>query len=338
MAGLVALTPAPVPIRVVIALPLALFLPGFALASAVLPRSTRWTERLLVSLALSLAVCILGGLGLNWTTGITKASWVLFLVTTTVAAAFLGQWRRIRRDEAAPRSVTRPSPLQVPGRALLLALCSLVLVGGAAALARTPLPAERIEGYTTLWLVPAETSPGAVQIGVSSSELRTTSYRLELHAGGEPLLSRPLTLETGQEWDATVDASSVPASRRSFEALLYRIDAPDTPYRRVTLVPAGATAPPTTAVWLAGPAPGADTVRVVVASAEPDTTSFRVQVLAAGQLVDAFGLTLPPRGRQVVEVDISSIPSDRRSLEALLYRDEGSEPQAPYRRASLVVE
>jgi Protein of unknown function (DUF1616) len=336
LAGVVALTPAPVPVRVLVALPLVLILPGFALASTIFPRSVRWIERLTVSLALSIAVCIVGGLALNWTTGITKASWITFLVATTVTGAFLGQWRSRGRVESTAGVVRQLRAAQVPVRGSLLALCSLTLAVGAFGLARSTLPAQGIEGYTTLWLAPAQTRPDAVQIGVSSSELQTTSYWLELRAAGERLVSQPLMLKTGQEWDATVDVSSVPVSRQSFEALLYRRDAPHTPYRRVTLLSQGVTVPPTTAVWLAPGPPEADTVRVLVTSAELGRTSFRVEVLAAGQLVDISRLTLRPGAREVVEVDISSIPRHRRSFEALLYREGASQPQTPYERATFV--
>jgi hypothetical protein len=335
VAGAVALTPAPVAVRVVSALPLVFVLPGFALASALFPPSMGWIERLLVSLGFSFAVCIIGGFVLNWTVGITKVAWIVILVATTVAGAFFAHVRASRTGERASDLVGRLRPAGIPVRAMVLALCSLVLAVGAVGLARSALPGKGIEGYTGLWLVPAENA-GALKIGVSSSELHTTTYRVELRAGGESLVTRSLTLKTGQEWDATVDVSSVPVSRRSFEALLYRSGESQTPYRRATALFAGTTAPPTTALWLVPGAPETDTVRVLVTSAELSRTSFRVEVLADGQLVDVSTLTLDPGAREVVEVDVSSIPQDRRSFEALLYRAGPSEPPALLRRANLV--
>jgi len=336
LAGAIALTPAPTSIRVLVGLPLALMLPGFALASVAFPDSIGWVERLSVSLALSIALCIVGGLALNWTVGITKVSWVLYLVLMTIAGAIPGKWRWRGGERETAGLVTRLRTARVPVRVALLAFCSFSVAVAAVSIARTALPAKGIDGYTALWLVPAEAPLDAVHIGVSSSELRTTSYLLELRASGELLMSQPLTLRTGQEWDATVDVSGVPAGRRSFEGALYRRDAPATPYRRVTLVSDGATVPPRTAVWLAPGAAGTDTVRVLVTSAERATASFRVEVLAAGQLMEASRLTLLPGGREVLEVDISSIPKERRSFEALLYRPGSSYAQTPYKRAILV--
>jgi Protein of unknown function (DUF1616) len=326
--------PAPVVVRVLFALPLVLVLPGFALASALFPTPLRWIERLMVALALSISVCIIGGLVLNWTV-MTRVAWTVFLVATTVAAAFFAQWRANRRNERAPGLMAWPRAAHIPIRAALLALCSLGLAAGAVGLARSALPAKGVDGYTTLWLVPAK-NPGTIEIGVLSSELRTTSYSLELRAGGERLITRPLTLKTGQEWVATVDvSSSIPVSRRSFEALLYRSSEPQTPYRRVTAVFPGATVPPTTGLWLVPGAPETDTVRVLVTSAELRRTSFRVEVLADGHPMNVARFTLNPGAREVVEVDISSIPRDHRSFEALLYQQGASGSQAPYRRASL---
>src|SRR3954471_19437230 len=75
-------------VRVLVALPFALVLPGLALTLALFPAGVPdGAERLLFSLGLSLAVTALGGLVLHLTLwGLRPASWTLLLGAITLAA------------------------------------------------------------------------------------------------------------------------------------------------------------------------------------------------------------------------------------------------------------
>src|SRR3954468_21171576 len=84
-------------VRVLVALPFVLVLPGLALTAALFPTGALdVAERLLFSLGLSLAITALGGLVLQLTPwGLRPASWALLLGLVTLAAgaaAFL-RWR-----------------------------------------------------------------------------------------------------------------------------------------------------------------------------------------------------------------------------------------------------
>jgi hypothetical protein len=272
--------------------------------------------------------------------GLTRESWIPLLVGVTAGGAAVA-WRRgwVRETNIETLLARSSSGLSLHAPMLfapaLLIVPALALVVFAIGLTRTPPPAGGAHGYTALSLFPAKAGSGAVQIGVTSAELRTTSYRLELHAGGQLALRRRVTLETGQQWARIIDASSVPARRRSFEALLYRLDEPRFPYRRVTLILPGAKMPPATAVWLLPGRTKTNTVRTVVTSAEPRRRSFLLEIRAGGRVLRVVPVTIQPGARLHFVTSVASVPRSRRSFEALLYRYGASESDSPYRRATL---
>jgi hypothetical protein len=155
-----------------------------------------------------------------------------------------------------------------------------------------------------------------------------------VRSGEELLAVRHLSLGTAEEWHAELGLDSIPTSRRTLEALLFRRE-DERAYRRATLTLPGSTIPPRTAIWLNWIDAG--TVRVQAASAERDPTDFRLELHASGRPERVVGLTLEPGQRWQAIVDISSVPPEQRSfLEALLYRRDESGPQRAYRRATLL--
>jgi hypothetical protein len=79
---------------------------------------------------------------------------------------------------------------------------AVVCVVAAIVFARIPLSARGVSGYTQLWLLP---DGGGVQVGVASSELETTQYRIDLLEDGQVLRSwDDVTLQPNDEWVRTV--------------------------------------------------------------------------------------------------------------------------------------
>ena len=332
VAAAVALSPAPTAVRTAFGLPLALLLPGAALTSALFPARTRWAERLAATVGLSVAACVVTGFFLHWTPfGLRPESWVLALVAITGMGEAIAA-RRHPAGEGPP--LPRLGRPQLAWRPTLLVVVALILAIGAVVLARTPLPAEGVQGYTALSLLPAGDGSDRVRVEVASSELEDTDYRLEVRSGEDLLAVRHMTLGTAEKWHAELGLDSIPTSRRSLEALLFRPE-DDGAYRRVTLTLPGSRIPPRTAIWLNWIDPR--TVRVQAASAERDPTDFRLELHASGRLERVADVTLEPGQRWQGIVDISSVPPEHRSfLEARLYRRDESGPQRAYRRATLV--
>ena len=233
-------------VRITSALLLVLVLPGLSLTRALFPaRALGAGDVLLLSIVLSVCLAVVGGLALHVTlVGLTKGSWATLLAGVTVVAAVTAEVRTrriqgvgapfIARADATDRVRSTPA---VRGRWLVNgALFGLALGIGVSAvsMARTPLPARGVEGYTALWLLPGDNGGRKFKIGVESSELKTTRYRLEVRVGRTPVPAYRFELATGARWNARLRVER--GWSGTVRALLYRASAPGTVYRRVRLL------------------------------------------------------------------------------------------------------
>src|SRR5215212_1763152 len=170
------LTPEHAPVRALVALPLVLFAPGYAIVAAAFPASRLGTiERLLFSLGASLAVVALAGLLLHWTAlGLRPTAWAVALGNLTLVASLIALLRRRRLPVSA---VMQPRPWSAfSGAGLTLAqggLLSLaaLLVAGSVLIARDGAIQQRATGFTQLWVLPDSAAQAdSVRLGVSNRE------------------------------------------------------------------------------------------------------------------------------------------------------------------------
>lgn len=219
-------------LRVAVAVPFALVLPGLALTGAAFPAGRLATaERLLLSLGLSLAVIVLGGLLLNLTPwGLRVGSWAVLLSLTTAVAGGIGLARRRRQ----PAAVGTPG-----GRSLgwaQIALCGLavLVLAGAMGLTVHGAQGQATVGFTQLWMTQGE-GGGAANLGLSNREPATTEFRLQFEVDGRVRRSWTLSLAPGETWTQAVPLPSDLPQTATIEGVLYRGDAPSVVYRRVKL-------------------------------------------------------------------------------------------------------
>jgi uncharacterized membrane protein len=231
-------------VRIASALSLVLVLPGLSLTRMLFPaRALGGGEVLLLSIALSLCTTVVGGLALHVSlVDLTRGSWAAFLAGVTVVAVIIAEARMRRMERVVidrpHRSTDRiRSAPAVRGRWLVNgALFGLALGVGISAvlMARTPLPARGVEGYTALWLLPGDKAGRKLEVGVRSSEFRTTRYRLEVRVGGTRVPPYRFQLTTGGSWNASLRVRR--GWKGTVRALLYRASAPDKVYRRARLL------------------------------------------------------------------------------------------------------
>jgi Protein of unknown function (DUF1616) len=231
-----------VPVRIVFALPLLLILPGYALTAAIFARRRPGMSHVvLLSVGLSLAVAALGALLLDLTVGLRTWSWSVLELCVVCGGCAVALVRR-RGTTDLPRVLR----IRQPGvRDVLLLLGAALLAAAAVAFARTPLSANKVQGYTALWLVPTSNHDySTLRLGVKSGELRTQVYRLVVTRGGRVVYAkRGLVLEPAQAWTRTVAIS--PPRRRGATAVTARLyrsqDAAASPYRTVRVWLRGST-------------------------------------------------------------------------------------------------
>ncbi len=233
--GLSLLPAMPLGIRVLLAVALALWMPGYALLAALFPRMAPLTpERLVLSLGTSLAVTILGGLALNLTPwGLQPTAWALFLGGVSVAAAAAALWRR---------GLSRPAPLAWPmaglrwTQALLLGLTALLLAG-AIGVARLGALNQPSSGFTELWLIPVEAAAtDKVRLGIANHNSAPMRYRVELAVAGQIKTWPAVELQPQDQWETIAELPAATGAE-PVEARIYLVDEPRVVHRQVWLWP-----------------------------------------------------------------------------------------------------
>lgn len=202
------------PLRAILVLPLALFLPGYGLMRAIFGRRRpAQAERIVLALSLSLVTTALASLFLDVASfGLTLRSWAAALAVVTVGATLAAA---ARPSPAAARGATAGRRLTFRPLPLASAVAAVGLAAAAVVLARTPLPSPSASGYTALWLTRDSGSPGLI-VGVRSEERHRTHYVLRLKLPGRSI-KRHFALAPGHTWQ-----ERLPSSRKA-AASLYRV-------------------------------------------------------------------------------------------------------------------
>lgn len=232
------LVPVPV-ISLLFALPLALFLPGYALLLACLDRWRASTEqRLAASVGLSLALLALAELALNYLGGLRAGTWAAMLFAIVLAGAIGAAFARrgvvnapdLRRSLRTARRRLRARPLS-----LLAVAVGLVAAGGGVALAFHPVGAKHVVGYSELWLATGKRAD-AVRVGVGNEEKEATRYGLIARFGdGGKTQTRHLRLAPGATVTVVIPVEGVTTGEPvRVSVTLYREQFPNQPYRRVS--------------------------------------------------------------------------------------------------------
>jgi uncharacterized membrane protein len=220
-------------VRLLAALPLAIFLPGYAITAAAFGSEKLDLQRLTMLILLcSLSLLCLGGILLNFLPGgIRTVTWALLLVIVIVAAARAAALRRAKPE--SQREWARP---RLRRWDLACVLVAIAAVAGALVFAYTPLPASKAVGYTALWMLPGNSAAApAVKVGVISAEQEPQRYRLQVRVdeGGRSFIYR-LALDPGEERVFRVPVELGAAGSTRVAASLYDTDHPQKLYRRVT--------------------------------------------------------------------------------------------------------
>jgi hypothetical protein len=219
--------------RLVVAAPLALFLPGYAIAAAAFGSQRLAAPQIsMLSIGCSVAVLTLGALPLHFLPGgVQTVSWALLLLAVVIVGCRIGA---VRRGDEEPRAIgipmPRPHPLGVACGVLGLAAATAALV-----LANTSLSAESASGYTALWMLPTREAPrNGVKVGVVSNEQDKRLYVLELKVENRrPRVVARFALGPGEE--RTFRPETPPRRTRpvAVTAILLHRNRPQRIYRKV---------------------------------------------------------------------------------------------------------
>lgn len=196
------------PLRVILGLPLVLFIPGYVLIAALFPRADDldWIERIALSFGLSIAVTPLIGLALNYTPwGIRLDPILVSLSLFTLAMAIAATLRRVSLPPAEQLTVpagevvaqVRAELFEAGQTRLDRALSIVLIISILAAIGTTAyviaVPKEG-EHFSEFYILGAEgkaadyptsfplNTPQWVTVGVGNHEYRNVSYTVEAQA------------------------------------------------------------------------------------------------------------------------------------------------------------
>ena len=225
----------PVLIGTILALPLVFVLPGYTLIEALFyQKMLKGTHRIVLSLGLSLALAILGGLLLNMLPiGLQAQSWAIFLgLVTTVFSLVAAYFRRGTQVTGTRRlRLGFGIPAYLIALALIMAILSVLYA--AIGVEQQPHP-----GFTQLWMLPVAPTgtSSAVRLGVRSFEDTTVTYRITITMNGQVVRAwSSVSLQPEQTWNQVVQLPTSGTHSLYIEAQLYRLDHPQTVYRNVHL-------------------------------------------------------------------------------------------------------
>ncbi|MFC1992485.1 DUF1616 domain-containing protein [Chloroflexota bacterium] len=246
----IALIPSGV-LRIVLGLPLVLFIPGYTLVSALLPArsSLGGVERVTLSFGLSIAIAILIGVILNFTPwGISIYPTIIFFALFVLITALIAWYRRGKLPP--PERLNPTVSLGVPKwwriggfhRALSLSLIVAILIA-LGCLGYVIAQPTKSEGFTEFYLLgidgKAENYPTKVElgktaeliVGVVNHERETTSYRIDIIMGDSEVgLVRTAALSDREKWEMVVSLTPPEAgANQRAEFWLYR-DGENKPY------------------------------------------------------------------------------------------------------------
>ena len=220
-------------VRIVLTIPLALFLPGYALVSAALPRLVVPTiARLFVSIGASIALTILAGIVLGWPTfGLSQATWPLALVSLSIILIVIGWARRVHSGVVGPR----PHFVPMPVRGAIMVGVSVLIVAdvilGAHLFAQSqdaPVPIQ-------MWMLPVAGQPDEAQLGMRAGP-DGGQFKIIVSASGQVVHEFDFAAAAEQSWQTILvlptETRSVPVVARLYEG------SSDVESRYVTLEPA----------------------------------------------------------------------------------------------------
>jgi hypothetical protein len=225
-------------VRIALTAPLVLFLPGYALSAALVPARLGLAARFALGLGLSLALGVCGGLVLNLTPwGLTSTSWPMLLLLVTVVGSLA----------AASQRVTSPLGTAGPfaGRSVHIRLLDIGLLASAAVIggvaiwfSSTPPPEQPNQEYALLWAVPDPQVASTIHLGVQNMQPVSTDYVLRVERADQTVQEYSLQLEPTQTWQTDLQLQQPldeSEAAGDLHALLFRADAPYTPFRQTVI-------------------------------------------------------------------------------------------------------
>lgn len=255
------------PLRVVLGLPLILFVPGYVLIAALFPRNDDldWLERVALSFGLSIAVVPLIGLALNYTPWGIRLDPILAAVSLFVAAmAVTAGARRLLLPVGDRLAIPAGEALAgvrnelfAPGQSrldrylsVILVISILAAIGTTAFVIAVPKEGEHFSEFYVLGAngkaadYPTAFAPNTSQwvtLGVGNHEYRNVTYTVETHAFNQTF--DPVTNTSRIDRTILLDSYRVTVPHNQTDEHRVTFTVPDTNYNKLEFLLFNETVP-----------------------------------------------------------------------------------------------
>jgi uncharacterized membrane protein len=211
-------------VRLILAVPLLLFLPGH-LALRAIRMTLPPIEHAAAAAGASIAICVAAGFVLYGMSALTPIGWSLWVL---LVIGSLSAWILHYRIPGG-LGIRLPTMRRAP--AVTMVLAALVATEAYLVAVRDEANTRQFS-YTEFWLIP--TQPGKLALGIQNSEFRPEVYDVVVTSHGAIVANfNSIKLNPNGIWTHAID------SFHKTEAMLYR-GRDQTVYRRVTAIPYGA--------------------------------------------------------------------------------------------------
>ncbi len=239
------------PLRVILGLPLVLFLPGYSLTAALFPRKDDlgFIERIALSFGLSIAIAPFICLILNYTPwGIRLIPILISVSEFTILSTALAYKRRMNVENDKRFTLSFNYKLDIPTRtdkiltsilliSIIISLCTVIYA------LTTPRKEEKFTEFYILGpggkagdyptnLSRGET--GTVIIEIINREYEPMNYKLKVEFNNETLLQREINLHHNETFRENFTFTPIEKSKQRMEFLLYKENITE-PYRSLHL-------------------------------------------------------------------------------------------------------
>ncbi|MDR6223211.1 DUF1616 domain-containing protein [Methanococcoides alaskense] len=255
------------PLRIVFALPLIFFIPGYVFIAMMFPKRGDISniERFTLSVGFSIAITVFDGFAVSLTQWLFRPNSIsisLLLLTIIFAAlTYIARRRHLEEDqftfsvhefiesirsddENIPKKDRIPPEIE---KALIIALVgSIIIAAGMLAYAKVT---QEEEQFTALYILGSEgmaenyptnaslDDPITVTVGVENYEKQDVNYILQMRLDGEVIQTVNVTLSDEEKWedDLTYQPEQIRIGRSKLEYALFKEEVLSNPYRSVHL-------------------------------------------------------------------------------------------------------
>ena len=182
------------PLRLVLAAPLVLFLPGYALLAALQFSSRSAVDQCVLAAGSSIALAVVGGFVLDALHMLNPFGWAAWCASVVVMMSGVAIVRGLHLEERVP-----VAQWNIRLRHVVVLGVAALMIGGALILSARDEAKYRQFKYTELWMSAKEQAAGEIIIGVTSAEADPRIFDIEVTLGGRSVATwRSLRLEPGQ--------------------------------------------------------------------------------------------------------------------------------------------